>query len=92
MARSIQLPIPAGQVVRVSTQGVDADRGYGVSLTLFNSGTVAVELGGSDVSAANSFRGMDAGSTLGLDLGADEELFARVSGGTAGLLDVLEVR
>lgn len=92
MARSKQIPIPVGDAVELSVEG-PSDNTYGDeprTLRLFNSGTVVVELGGEDLDETNGFRGLIVGGTFDVDL-AEEKLYARVDGVTAGEIDVLVV-
>lgn len=91
MARSARINVPVGPPVRLDDISGEADREYGVSLLVFNTGTGVVELGGGDISATNSFRGLTAGATAGVDLSEGEAFYARVDT-VAGSVDILRVK
>lgn len=88
MARSAQIAVPAGgQAVRVVASGADPDTSYTDTMMIQNTGTVIVELGGSDVASNNAYP-LAAGEAIGVTVGPTG-LFARVPGATAGVLAVL---
>lgn len=91
MARSARVNVPVGPPVRLDDIPGEADREYGVSLLIFNPGADVVELGGPDVSGVNSFRGLVAGASAGVDLAEGESFYARVDT-VAGSVDVLRVK
>jgi hypothetical protein len=90
MASSAQLTVAIGASPTRLAADSSSDNTMGNTLVLTNTGTVAVILGGPDVSTSNGWRGLAVGSTLILDVA--EDLYAVVSGSTAGAVDVLRVR
>lgn len=71
----------------------DRDGVLGGTLLIDNDSDVVVGLGGPSVTAATSCRALKARSTLGIDIGEDEELYAVTPAASATItLDVLQVR
>lgn len=93
MAETAQIAVPVGATPVMLNATDSGDRLPGNTLVLFNTGTVTVGLGGSDVSSTNMWRALVAGAYLSIDLAEGELLYGLVpSGGTAGAVDVLRVR
>lgn len=88
--KSTRIPVPIGQTVDLMVKDIGS---WGSTVLLYNSGTVALTLGGEDLAANNGWRGFVVGSVVSADLANDEKVYVHNPSATVvGEVDMLVIK
>lgn len=91
MVKAVRVQVIPGDPVRLDVAVGPPSHGRNKTVSLYNSGTAVVGLGGRDITLEQCYRGFTPGTTVIVELGGGEGIYAVVGEGCFGEVDVFRV-